>query len=241
MRRQLAIAALCTAILTIPSVAQMHGGSHGGGGGSAGRGGFSSSGSGFRGGSSFGVTARGGAGFNHGQAFIHSGRSSSGFHQPFFGPRRFRQRVFFPVIYPYSFGYYGYPDYYGSDFYSNADYYPSFDYNGSAYSSAQNDIAQQQQDIDRLEDEVTRLRQQRESGDVVQSRSPSDSRSEPATPALLVFRDQHTQEVRNYAIVGETLWIFNEQRATKLPMSSLDVDATTKANDERGLDFQVPR
>ena len=67
------------------------------------------------------------------------------------------------------------------------------------------------------------------------------SRSEPSTPTLLVFRDKHTQEVQNYAIVGGTLWIFSEERATKLPLSWLDIEATTKANEDRGVDFQLPK
>ena len=57
---------------------------------------------------------------------------------------------------------------------------------------------------------------------------------------MLVFRDKHTQEVQNYAVVGGTLWIFSEQRATKLPLSWLDIDATTKANEDRGVNFRVP-
>ena len=57
---------------------------------------------------------------------------------------------------------------------------------------------------------------------------------------MLVFRDKHTQEVQNYAIVGGTLWIFSEQRATKFPLSWLDIEATTRANDDRGVNFQVP-
>ncbi len=48
-------------------------------------------------------------------------------------------------------------------------------------------------------------------------------------------------EVENYAIVGQTLWIFSEQRARKVPLFSLDVDATAKANEERGLEFRVPQ
>ena len=140
------------------------------------------------------------------------------------------------------FGYYGYPAYYGGDFYSTADYYPSYDYYGSSYYSAQNDVAQQQQDIDRLEDEVARLREQRESQQPETRAAPTpqpESRSAVSTPTLLVFRDKHTQEVQNYAIVGGTLWIFSEQRATKLPLSWLDIEATTKANEDRGVDFQL--
>ena len=142
-------------------------------------------------------------------------------------------------------GYYGgYPTYYGSDFYSTPDYYPGYDYYGSSYSapaySAQNDIAQQQQDIDRLEDEVARLREQRETQQPARE-APGPQTESPSEPTLLVFRDKHTQEVQNYAIVGGTLWIFSEQRATKLPLSWLDIEATTQANDDRGVNFQVPR
>jgi hypothetical protein len=57
---------------------------------------------------------------------------------------------------------------------------------------------------------------------------------------VLVFRDQRKQEIRNYAIVGETLWCFTPQRTQKIPLSELDLDATVKENDDRGLTFRVP-
>jgi hypothetical protein len=60
----------------------------------------------------------------------------------------------------------------------------------------------------------------------------------PAT--LLVFRDEHQQEVQNYAIVGQTLWSFAPGRTQKIPLSSLDLPATEKANDDRGVTFRVP-
>lgn len=63
----------------------------------------------------------------------------------------------------------------------------------------------------------------------------------PVLPdTVLVFRDQHKQDVRNYAIVGQTLWNFSQQRTEKIPLSDLDLPATAKANDERGLTFRVP-
>ncbi len=218
-----------------------------------GRGGFSSSGSrggfsssGFHGGGSLGVGSRFGAGFNSGMhpGSFRSGASFGGFRRPGFGPRRFGHRVFFSTFSPGFFGYYGYPGYYSGDFYSSADYYPSYDYYGSSYYAAQNDIAQQQQDIDRLENEVASLREQRESQQHEARDTPRhvpESKSVISTPTLLVFRDKHTQEVQNYAILGGTLWIFSEQKATKLPLSWLDIDATTKANEDRGVDFQLPK
>jgi len=117
------------------------------------------------------------------------------------------------------------------------DSYPVY---GSPAYSAQNDVAQQQE-IDRLEDEVARLREQREAKEADPPRQQAESKPEPSTPTLLVFRDKHTQEVQNYAVVGGTLWIFNEQRATKLPLSWLDIEATTNANEDRGVDFRVSK
>ena len=59
-------------------------------------------------------------------------------------------------------------------------------------------------------------------------------------PTVLVFRDQHKQEIRNYAIVGQTLWSFGSPRTEKIPLTDLDLAATTKANDDRGLTFRLP-
>ena len=58
---------------------------------------------------------------------------------------------------------------------------------------------------------------------------------------MLVFKDQHLQEVQNYAVVGETLWILDEKKASKVPLADLDLDATTRLNEERGVEFEVPR
>jgi hypothetical protein len=59
-------------------------------------------------------------------------------------------------------------------------------------------------------------------------------------PTVLVFRDQHKEEVRNYAIVGQTLWNFAPHHTQKIPLSDLDLPATTKANSDRGLTFRLP-
>jgi hypothetical protein len=59
-------------------------------------------------------------------------------------------------------------------------------------------------------------------------------------PTVLVFRDQHKQEVENYAIVGDTLWDFAAQQTVKIPLSELDIPATIKANQEHGVRFSVP-
>jgi hypothetical protein len=62
--------------------------------------------------------------------------------------------------------------------------------------------------------------------------------AQPST--VLVFKDGHQTEVQNYAIVGDTLFDLAEHRSHKILLADLDLPATRKANDERGVDFQVP-
>ena len=59
-------------------------------------------------------------------------------------------------------------------------------------------------------------------------------------PTVLVFRDGHKQEIQNYAIVGQTLWDFAPQHTGKIPLTALDLVATAKANDDRGVTFRLP-
>jgi hypothetical protein len=81
-----------------------------------------------------------------------------------------------------------------------------------------------------------------DSGNQNYSRStPSqNSASEAVASTVLVFRDQHKEEVQNYAIIGETLWTFAPQHTQRIPLSALDIPATEKANDERGVTFRIP-
>ncbi len=75
------------------------------------------------------------------------------------------------------------------------------------------------------------------------ARSAPAARSQTSSvlpPTVLVFRDRHKEEVQNYAIIGQTLWNFAPQRTEKIPLYELDIPATTKANEDRGVDFQVP-
>ena len=66
---------------------------------------------------------------------------------------------------------------------------------------------------------------------------------EPVAPqpsTLLVFKDGHQAELQNYAIVGDTLFDLADNRSHKIQLADLDLLATRKANDARGVDFQVP-
>jgi hypothetical protein len=57
---------------------------------------------------------------------------------------------------------------------------------------------------------------------------------------LLVFKDGHQLEVQNYAVVGDTLFDLTPGRHHKIPVADLDLTATAKQNDDRGIDFRLP-
>ena len=67
------------------------------------------------------------------------------------------------------------------------------------------------------------------------------SQPEPAQdPTVLVFKDGHSLEVGNYAIVGTTLFDLTPGHSRRVPLADLDLDATQKQNDDRGIVFQLP-
>ncbi|HET6179633.1 MAG TPA: hypothetical protein VFE61_22105 [Candidatus Sulfotelmatobacter sp.] len=62
----------------------------------------------------------------------------------------------------------------------------------------------------------------------------------PQEPTLLVFKDGHKIEVGNYAIIGATLFDLTPGHSRKVALADLDVEATRKQNDDRGITFQLP-
>jgi hypothetical protein len=232
MRRWLAVAALGAAFLTLPAWGQRRGGVSGG---FAGHAGFSGRGSmGGRGpmmvnrSSAFAGVPRGGMHLGNG-----FGRSSS----PFFFHHHHHFFRSWPYAGYYGYPYYSYPSYYGNDSYS-ADSYQN--YPPSDYSNAYLESSREQAEINRLENEVDRLREERDARESQPSSAAQAGAKAEPQPTQLVFRDKHTEEVQNYAIVGQTFWIFSEQRARKIPLADLDIPATKKASDDRGVEFQIP-
>jgi hypothetical protein len=79
-------------------------------------------------------------------------------------------------------------------------------------------------------------------GDTSAKPTPSEP-EEPVTAqpsTVLVFKDGHHSDVINYAIVGDTLFDFGAGRTHKILLADLDLAATRKANDDHGVDFQIP-
>jgi TolA-binding protein len=70
--------------------------------------------------------------------------------------------------------------------------------------------------------------------------SPAPTADDKTTMTVIVFRDGHRTEVRNYAIIGSTLWVYSEDDSKKIPLEQIDLPATKNANTERGVSFQLP-
>jgi hypothetical protein len=119
-----------------------------------------------------------------------------------------------------------YPGYYGG--YSYPLFWDSYSGSDAAASEYDQQNYQLQQEVNQLGTEVQRLQGSQSSGS-------------PLQPTTLVFRDGKKEQVQNYAIVGKTLWVFDERRTRKILLSELDVPATQKVNEERGGDFSVPQ
>jgi hypothetical protein len=77
-----------------------------------------------------------------------------------------------------------------------------------------------------------------ESDEPVPAAAEDPVTAQPST--VLVFKDGHQSDVLNYAIVGDTLFDLGAGRTRKILLADLDLPATRKANDERGVDFQIP-
>lgn len=62
----------------------------------------------------------------------------------------------------------------------------------------------------------------------------------PPTPAVLVFRDGKQMQIENYVITRDRLFALGPERRQTIQLSELDLNATVKANQERGVNFTVP-
>jgi|HubBroStandDraft_5_1064220.scaffolds.fasta_scaffold128836_2 hypothetical protein len=228
MRRLIAVAAFLVLAASLPLAAQHGGGGHASGGG---HGGFAAHGS-FGGGHSF-------SGIRSGSGFAP--RRSSSFRSPLasrgFNPRGFNR---FNGL-RFRNGFRNNCRGYGCGYGWGLD--PYWWWDGSSYDQDQEEQTGLANEMNQQSLYEQRMRQQ--DGQDVYARSapppphPSE-RTEAADPTVLIFRDQHQQEIQNYAIVGQTVWVFAPQHTQKIPLSDLDIPATTRINDERGVDFRVP-
>ena len=75
------------------------------------------------------------------------------------------------------------------------------------------------------------------------SEAVADPPSDPAPaqePTVLLFKDGRQLEVGNYAIVGATLIDLTPGHSRRIAIADLDLDATRRQNENRGVIFQLP-
>jgi hypothetical protein len=68
--------------------------------------------------------------------------------------------------------------------------------------------------------------------------APDRVMDQPQT--VVVFKDGHQLEMANYAIVGDSLFDLTPGHRHKIALAELDLAATEKENDDRGIDFRLP-
>ncbi len=256
-----AVLLFCFAVVSVPAHGQargMRGGAvfHGGAGGMRGgavfHGGVGRPGIGPVGGRGFGpvvrvgphgfpgtVVVRGGVAFGHNpRAGVFFG--SRCFGDPFCGNRFFfHRRNAFGFGFPW-WGWGGLPIYGGYPYYDYADYSTSAQ-PVQAYTPAPSAepyaSAAVERELRDLRDEVQALRDEQLERDRAARQKTAKPETGPDT--VLVFRDGHREEVKNYAVVDKTLWIFNQNRARKLPLADLNIPASKEENAARGVEFVI--
>lgn len=213
-------------------------------------------GGGWGGGSSWGF----GVGFGYGGGYV-SGGYGHGYGYGW-GPYRHHRYPYYPY---YGYGYYapyayGYPYVYAYPSMSYSVYDPGaytyYSNNDASYYAQQQ--AQLNAEIGSLNQQMQDLRQENDNlRDYVQRSNPAPAQGpdrrlpqslnqpmnrEPVAtpPTILVFHDGSRVEVRNYAIVGKTIWSLSETRSEKYPLADLDVDKTVQVNEQRGIEFTPP-
>src|SRR5215813_5586781 len=181
-------------------------------------------------------------------------------------PHHFRQRVFFggcfngfncfnPFFFPgFGFGFgtgFGlgatyvpyYAPYYPPDYYSSpAQYYPPDYYSMTPPQTSTQENANDvylAQMLQKLTDEVEAMKNDQK------SRSTSavvlGPKADTAGPAVVfVFHDGTRITTHNYAIAGQTIWVFSENQARKFRLTDLDRAATEQANAANGIELRLP-
>lgn len=140
---------------------------------------------------------------------------------------------FYPMPYYYGYGDVVYP----VDDSMEQSYGPVAD-RQSAAGEAQ--VPQQYNDerLSRLEQQMDEMENTPKKSQAAQNEPQAALTEQPDT--VLVFRDGHSVEVKNYAIVGDTIYDFSQGSRHKIAIADLDLTATEKENDARGLDFRLP-
>lgn len=146
-----------------------------------------------------------------------------------------RHHHHFPGFSPYYGGYYYPYAYYPSYIDTGDDAYADDEYQGGPTIFDRRGPGTREYDDHQILDQDYRaeLKSQPET-----QQAPGPVADQPET--VLIFKDGHQLEISNYAIVGATLYDISDGRTRKVQLADLDLTATVKENDQRGVEFQLP-
>ena len=95
--------------------------------------------------------------------------------------------------------------------------------------------------VQELSDEIQSMRDEERRRESAKSAGAQPAPRDEGPNATLVFRDGQQLSVRNYAIVGDSIWVLEDHNARKIPISKLDVAATQQINEKNGVEFHLPK
>jgi hypothetical protein len=198
-----------------------------------------------------------GARFNSGAGFSgqHNGGQHNGVPMRSFVPRRehHRERQVAPLYGGYYYPYYGYDYGYTSPVYEEDNssvpcggtfdncqgYAESGGAPPSEYYYRPRAGANSVLDGSRYGEHYTDGRENQPAPSPSQGVVTTNGNENNDTTTLLIFKDGIQREVTNYAIMGKYVYVFSGDRR-KIPLSEIDIEATVKANEERGTEFKIP-
>ena len=95
-------------------------------------------------------------------------------------------------------------------------------------------------EVDKLRGDINQLRDQTQAQMAPPAPAAAPVPAEPPPPAtVLVLRDGKQVETTNYAVMDQMLWNFSARPVQKIPLTSIDLQASEKANSDRGVDFSL--
>jgi hypothetical protein len=90
--------------------------------------------------------------------------------------------------------------------------------------------------IQRLSAQVEQLRSEQQPAPPANvSQAPQDA--PPVSPITVVLRNGGQLQVANYAVMDRVFWDFSQRPARRIPISDIDVAASTKATEAAGAEF----
>jgi hypothetical protein len=131
-------------------------------------------------------------------------------------------------------------------------YYPSFAYEDNGYASTQYGAPQPpdprlqnmmraegalSQQIQMLSDQIDQLKNAQQRGAGAVPHDEDVQQTSPQVPITLVLRNGQQIQVQNYAVMDHMFWDFTKQPARRIPVSSIDIAASTRATEATGAEF----